>query len=107
MFSLVVRGDDAASSRSANRALAQCATDGAIRNVSLMACGPHLADAVAQLGALDGVDFGFHVALNCEWESGRFGPVAPVERVPSLVDETDICCAARASCTSAARVSMR
>ena len=80
------RADDAGSSRSANRAILDCCARGIIRNVSAMASGPHFEDAAELLRDLQNVDLGFHVALNCEWQTPRWGPVAPVESVPSLVD---------------------
>lgn len=63
-FRLVTRADDAGSSRSANRAIHQTATQGIARNISLMACGPQIEDAAKSLCDLDGVDFGLHVCLS-------------------------------------------
>jgi predicted glycoside hydrolase/deacetylase ChbG (UPF0249 family) len=85
---LVTRGDDAGSSRSANRAIRQCCEEGILRNVSVMACGPAFEDAVRVLDDLSHVDFGLHVCLSAEWDAPRWSSVAPREQVPSLLDES-------------------
>ena len=83
---LITRGDDAGSSSSANRALAETASAGFLRNISVMAPGPALEDAARRLAHLPGVCIGLHVTLNSEWETPRWGPVLPREQVPSLGD---------------------
>ena len=84
---LVTRGDDAASSRSANLGIREAFERGIVRNVSVMAPGPELKHAFETLGGLKGLCVGFHVAINCEWITPRWGPVLPAKEVPTLVDE--------------------
>ena len=85
---LVTRGDDAGSCESANVAIRQAARHGVLRNVSIMAPGPALDAAVPLLKSLpDTVCLGLHVTLNAEWETVKWPPILPRERVPSLVDE--------------------
>ncbi len=83
---LITRGDDAGSSRSANRAIFDAAAAGIVRNVSLLAPGPALEDATRRLAGLPDLCFGLHVTLNSEWDTPRWGPVLPPAEVPSLVD---------------------
>jgi predicted glycoside hydrolase/deacetylase ChbG (UPF0249 family) len=82
---LATRGDDAGVARSANRALREAAEHGMLRNISLMACTPFIADAYSQLSGLTGVAFGCHATINAEWDEPRWGPVLPARAVPSLV----------------------
>ncbi|HEY3320980.1 MAG TPA: ChbG/HpnK family deacetylase [Planctomycetota bacterium] len=83
---LVTRADDAGSSQSANRAILETFEKGIARNVSVIACGPQLEHAAELFRNVKGLCVGLHVTLNCEWESPRWGPVLPRERVPSLIE---------------------
>ena len=86
---LVTRGDDAGSCESANVAIRQAACHGVLRNVSVMAPGPAFEAAVPLLQSLpESVCLGLHVTLNAEWETVKWPPVLPRDRVPSLVDES-------------------
>jgi predicted glycoside hydrolase/deacetylase ChbG (UPF0249 family) len=98
MIQLLTRGDDAGSSRSANRAIRQCCDEGILRNVSVMACGPAFEDAVRVLDGLGHVDFGLHICLSAEWDAPRWSSVAPREQVPSLLDESAMFHARRRFC---------
>jgi hypothetical protein len=84
---LVLRGDDAGSFLAANRAIAEAFDRGLVRNASVMVPAPHFADAAELFRARPALCLGLHVTLNAEWESPRWGPVLPPERVPSLVGE--------------------
>ncbi|MDB4443618.1 polysaccharide deacetylase family protein, partial [Saprospiraceae bacterium] len=33
------------------------------------------------------LDYGIHLTITCEWENYKFGPILPVNEVPSLVDK--------------------
>jgi hypothetical protein len=52
-----------------------------------MVPGPEFEDAARIFAGMSHVDFGLHVCLSAEWDEPRWGPVAPREQVPSLLDE--------------------
>ncbi len=83
---IATRGDDAGSCQSANRAVVQAATEGVLKNISVMVPGPEFAHAVPMLQQLKGVDLGLHVVLNSEWDSIKWGPILPPAAVSSLVE---------------------
>jgi len=87
---LVTRGDDAGSSKSANRAIHAAAKKGILRNASILAPGPSVNHAAKVLGGLaksGELCVGLHATATCEWEWPVWGPVLGAEDVPSLVDE--------------------
>ena len=86
MTPLIVRADDAGSCPEANRAIAECVDAGVVQCISVMAIGGFLADAAERLAHRTEVEFGFHFALNAEWEVFAWRPVSAPESVPSLVD---------------------
>lgn len=81
---LITRADDAGSCRSANEAILEGVEAGITKNVSFMAVGPELEHAVELLGGRDDIAYGFHVCLNAEWETVKWGPLT---ESPVLVDE--------------------
>lgn len=83
----IVRADDAGSCRSANRAVARCLAAGVVRNASVMFAGPSAAEIAEDLRGTPDFDLGLHVTLNAEWSDVKWGPVAPIDQVRSLVDE--------------------
>ncbi len=90
---LVSRADDGGSVAEANLGVSQCVEAGTVRNVSLMATGWALSEAVWHLrrdtlASRPEVAVGLHVCLNAEWEGCPFRPVLPPETVPSLVTAT-------------------
>ncbi len=86
VLEVIVRADDAGGSRAANEGILQAATQGIVRNVSVMACGRALDHCVEQLAPLAGqICFGLHATINSEWSVFRWGPVLPAKSVPSLV----------------------
>ncbi len=90
MIRLVTRGDDAGSSKSANRAIHAAAKKGILRNASVLAPGPgviHAAKALGGLAKSGELCIGLHATVTCEWEWPRWGPVLDAKLVPSLVDE--------------------
>jgi predicted glycoside hydrolase/deacetylase ChbG (UPF0249 family) len=83
---IAFRGDDAGSCESANLAIAQAVAAGTLKNVSVMACGPALKQAVSLFKGVPGIDLGLHLTLNAEWVTVKWSPVLPAERVPTLLE---------------------
>ena len=83
---LFLRGDDAGLSVGTNQALEHAVRRGALRNVGIMAAAPAWEDAAQRFKDLPGLCLGLHVALNCEWNQPRWGPVAPPHLVPDLLE---------------------
>ncbi len=84
---VILRADDAASSHSANRAIAQCVKAGTVKNVSLMAPGAFLEEAAALLLGEEALCFGMHLTLNAEWDKVKWGPLARLPAHNGLTDE--------------------
>jgi hypothetical protein len=83
---LITRGDDLGCTRSLNRATLECFKRGILKNVSVLAATPYVEEAAKMLAKEKGICFGLHTDLTSEWDNVKWGPVAPREKVPSLVD---------------------
>ncbi|GCE14786.1 ChbG/HpnK family deacetylase [Tengunoibacter tsumagoiensis] len=84
---LVIRGDDLGTFQASNEAIFAAFTNGVLRNTSLMMPAPYVEQAAQQAKLHPELCLGLHVTLTSEWDQPRWGPVSPVESVPSLVDE--------------------
>ncbi len=84
---LITRGDDLGCARSLNRAVKECFQKGILRNCSVLAAAPFVEEAASMLAKTKGLCFGLHCDLTSEWDNVKWGPVAPREQVPSLIDE--------------------
>lgn len=87
---LITRADDLGSSHSANEAIYEVSQKGIVKNVSVMACAPYLEEAAEMLASSKDVTFGMHGVINSEWDRVTWGPVAPEEKVPSLIDRRGV-----------------
>ncbi len=76
MVKIVTRGDDAGSCVAANRGVEEAARFGAMRNASVMACGPAFDDAVERLRRIPGLCIGLHLTLASEWDKITWGPLS-------------------------------
>jgi chitin disaccharide deacetylase len=84
---LVVRLDDVGFCHASNVAFKKIAENGIVSAVSVMVNTPWLDEAVELLKEHPEVSVGVHTCFNSEWTPYRWGPVSPVNEVPSLVDE--------------------
>jgi len=85
-FELIIRTDDIGFCHGVNMGIEKVLNEGYVTSVSVLVNGPWLDEAVEILKKHPDVSVGVHLALNCEWKEYKWGPVAPVSEVPSLVD---------------------
>ncbi len=84
---LITRGDDAGLLPCANRAIFDAVKAGMLKNISFLTPAPAFEQAATCFAAVSDLCFGVHITLTAEWRSLRWGPVAPHEQVPTLVDD--------------------
>lgn len=84
--SLLIRCDDIGMSHSVNLAARELIDAGLKFSASVMVPCGWFDEAVSILKDADNVSIGIHLTLNSEWKNYRWGPVAGISKVPSLVD---------------------
>ena len=83
---LIVNGDDAGMCHSANLATTECLEQGFMRCSTIMVPCPWFPEIASYTKGHPDKDFGVHLCHTAEWGKYRWGPVAPREQVPGLID---------------------
>ena len=83
---VLIRCDDIGMSHSVNMAAKKVLETGIPVSMSVMVPCSWFSEAVDLLKQYPNVSVGIHLTLNAEWKQYRWGPVAGVKQVPSLVD---------------------
>ena len=83
---LIINGDDAGMCHAANEATIKALEQGLMTTATIMAPCPWFNEIALYAKSHPEQDFGVHLCHTAEWKLYRWGPVAPREQVPGLVD---------------------
>ena len=83
---LIINGDDTGMCHAANTATIDSLERGLMTSATIMVPCPWFIEIARYAKANPGKDFGVHLCHTSEWQVYRWGPVAPLGKVPGLVD---------------------
>lgn len=83
---LIVHADDLGLAHSKNAASFDALLNGSVSSASIMMPTPWITEVAAEAKKHPELDLGLHLTVTSEWDHYKWGPVAPVDEVRSLVD---------------------
>jgi predicted glycoside hydrolase/deacetylase ChbG (UPF0249 family) len=83
---LILHADDLGVAHSENAASFDALTKGGVNSASIMMTTPWVTETAAFSKANPSADLGLHLVMTSEWETYRWGGLAPNDKTPSLHD---------------------
>jgi predicted glycoside hydrolase/deacetylase ChbG (UPF0249 family) len=87
---LILHGDDLGVAHSVNVASLDALSRGDITSASVMMPTPWVAEVADYARTHPDADLGLHLTLTSEWQTYKWGSVAPVDQVQSLLDSAGV-----------------
>lgn len=83
---LIIHADDVGVSHAVNAATVTAIEKGCVNSASIMVPCPWFVEIASYAREHPGLDLGLHITLTSEWSNYKWGPVTPLQQVPTLVN---------------------